>query len=256
MKKQIEIEDLNFSFSGNPILKGVNASVNEGEVVALVGANGSGKSTLMKCMSKIYLNYDGNIKLSGQDLRKMSSIDVSKEIAYVPQHEIKVSGVKVFDMVLSGRMPYMGWRPSEGDYQVVAEVMDSLGISFLAMKDFSELSGGQQQMVYVARAIVQETPIILLDEPTNNLDIKHQIEIMELLKSLSESQNKTIIITIHDINLALQYCTKYMLLKSGKIINQGGKEVINEQNLKALYDVNIKIINNGDDFFVMPYKAK
>ena len=213
---QIKVEELAFFYPGVQILKGINTSVSKGEIIALVGPNGSGKSTLMKCMNKILHYQIGTIEVEGKAVSEISHLEMAKKIAYVPQHEIKVSGVKVFDMILTGRKPYISWKPSERDYNIVTDVMEWLKISHIAMKDISELSGGQQQMVYIARAIAQEPDILLLDEPTNNLDVKHQLEIMELLKTLS-AQGKTIIVTLHDINLAIKYCQKFILLKSGKI---------------------------------------
>lgn len=249
---QIKIEDLEFFYPGIQILKGINASVHTGEMVALVGPNGSGKSTLMKCMNKI-LNYQiGTIEIEGKSVSQISHLEMAKKIAYVPQHEIKVSGVNVFDMILTGRKPYIQWKPSERDYTIAKQVMDALKIEHLAMKDMSEMSGGQQQMVYIARAIAQEPDILLLDEPTNNLDVKHQLEIMELLKNLS-GQGKTIIVTLHDINLAIKYCQKYILLKEGKIFSQGGRDSITVENLEKLYGVKMKILKDDEDFFVMPY---
>ena len=163
----IKIENLCFSIDEHVILKEINTEINKGEIMALIGPNGSGKSTLMKCVNKFQEAASGNIFLDGKNVKDLSYLEIAKKIAYVPQHEIKASGVSVFDMILTGRMPYITWKPSEEDYKKVAEVMDILKISGMAMKDFKDLSGGQQQMVYIARAIVQETPIIILDEPTN-----------------------------------------------------------------------------------------
>ena len=249
---QIEVEGLEFFYPGIQILKGINTSVNKGEIIALVGPNGSGKSTLMKCMNKILDYQIGSVELEGKSVSEISHLEMAKKMAYVPQHEIKVSGVKVFDMVLTGRKPYIQWKPSESDYKITKDVMDSLKIGHLAMKDISEMSGRQQQMVYIARAIAQEPDILLLDEPTNNLDVRHQLEIMELLKSLSK-QGKTIIVTLHDINLAIKYCEKYILLKEGNVFAQGGKESITVENLEKLYGVKMKILRDDEDFFVMPY---
>lgn len=248
----IKIENLCFSVDEHVILKEINTEINKGEIMALIGPNGSGKSTLMKCVNKVQEAASGNIFLDGKNVKDLSYLEIAKKIAYVPQHEIKASGVSVFDMILTGRMPYITWKPSEEDYKKVAEVMEILKISGMAMKDFKDLSGGQQQMVYIARAIVQETPIIILDEPTNNLDIKHQIEIMKLLKLLSE-QGKTIIITLHDVNLVLQYCSKYVLLKSGQIFAQGSQEIINVKNMEHLFEVKMKQIKDEENFYIMPF---
>lgn len=250
--EQIRVENLQFSYGSKNILKSVNTQIEKGEIVALLGPNGSGKSTLMKCINKVLAHHKGNIWVEEKNVQEMTHREMAQKIAYVPQYEAKVSGVRVFDMVLSGRMPYITWQPSDNDYQRVSDVIEQLHLSELAMRDFGELSGGQQQMVYIARAIVQDTPIILLDEPINNLDLKHQVEIMKLLKSLSE-QDKTIIITLHDINLALQYCQKYILLKLGEIFAQGEQSIINTQNLEQVYDLKMNILRTENSIFINPY---
>lgn len=250
--QKISIEALEFFYPGIQILKGISTQINKGEMIALVGPNGSGKSTLMKCINKILTYQIGGINIDGKPISDYSNLELSKKIAYVPQNEIKISGVNVFDMILTGRKPYIQWKPSENDYRIAHDVMKSLKIEHLAMKDMSEMSGGQQQMVYIARAIAQETDILLLDEPTNNLDVKHQLEIMELLKELS-IQGKTIIVTLHEINLAIKYCQKYILLKGGKVFSQGGKESITAENLEKLYGVKMKVLQDNDDYYVVPY---
>lgn len=248
----ITIKNLHFSYDKKTILKEINTDVGCNEIIALLGPNGSGKSTLMKCINKILPYHKGNICIDGEDIKDYSQQKIASKVAYVPQYETKISGVKVFDMILSGRMPHLAWRPSENDYRIVAEVIDRLGLSSLAMNDFGAMSGGQQQMVYIARAIVQETPIILLDEPINNLDLRHQVEIMNLLKELS-SQGKTILITLHDINLALQYCQKYILLKNGQIFTQGGLEIITTENLEQVYGLKMSVFSAENSIFINPY---
>ncbi|MFD1615287.1 ABC transporter ATP-binding protein [Gelatiniphilus marinus] len=248
----VSINELEFFYPSAQILKGVTTEINQGEFVVLFGPNGSGKSTLMKCMNKILNPQVGYVEVEGKPVEQYSHLDLAKRIAYVPQNEVKVTGIKVFDMILSGRKPYISWKPSDKDYAIVTEVIESLKLEKIAMKDISALSGGQQQMVYIARAIAQEPKILLLDEPTSALDVKHQLEIMELLKSLSD-KGITIIVTLHDINLATKYADKYLMLQEGKLYAEGCKKILTEHHLEMLYGVKIKILNDKDDFFVVPY---
>lgn len=249
---KISINNLEFFYPSAQILKGVTTEINQGDFVVLFGPNGSGKSTLMKCMNKVLNPQVGYVEVDGKSVQEYSHLDLAKKIAYVPQNEVKVTGIKVFDMVLSGRKPYISWKPSDKDYNIVTEVIESLKLEHIAMKDISELSGGQQQMVYIARAIAQEPKILLLDEPTSALDVKHQLEIMLLLKSLSD-KGITIIVTLHDINLATKYADKYLMLQSGKLYAEGGKEILTETHLEELYGVKVKILHDKEDFFVVPY---
>lgn len=249
---KVLINDLEFSYPSAQILKGITTEINQGEFVVLFGPNGSGKSTLMKCMNKILNPQSGYVEVEGKPVAQYSHLDLAKKIAYVPQNEVKVTGIKVFDMILSGRKPYISWKPSDRDYAIVSDVIKSLKLEKIAMKDISALSGGQQQMVYIARAIAQEPKILLLDEPTSALDVKHQLEIMELLKSLS-NKGITIIVTLHDINLATKYADKYLMLQNGKLYAEGCKKILTERHLEQLYGVKVRILNDKDDFFIVPY---
>lgn len=249
---KVLINDLEFSYPSAQILKGITTEINQGEFVVLFGPNGSGKSTLMKCMNKILNPQSGYVEVEGKPVAQYSHLDLAKKIAYVPQNEVKVTGIKVFDMILSGRKPYISWKPSDRDYAIVLDVIKSLKLEKIAMKDISALSGGQQQMVYIARAIAQEPKILLLDEPTSALDVKHQLEIMELLKSLS-NKGITIIVTLHDINLATKYADKYLMLQNGKLYAEGCKKILTERHLEQLYGVKVRILNDKDDFFIVPY---
>ena len=248
---QIKIKNLGISISGKTILDDITTNINKGTITALLGPNGSGKSTLMKSINKVIEYHKGEIEIENTSIKNLTHLQIAQKIAYVPQYEIKISGVKVFDIVLSGRKPYITWGPSERDYQIVSDVIQSLNISHIALKNIEELSGGQQQMVYIARAIAQEPEILLLDEPTNNLDIKNQLEILELIKTLAQ-KGITIIITVHDINLAIRYADKYLMLKNGKLFASGGDEVLTLENLEKLYQVKIKIHRDNESFFVIP----
>jgi iron complex transport system ATP-binding protein len=224
--------------------------MNNGDFVALAGPNGSGKSTLIKCLCGILKIRDGKIKIEESAIEKYSANRLAQTIAYIPQSERGNDQILVFDAVLAGRKPYINWRATEKDYKIVADVLQRLGIEQLSMRYVNELSGGQQQTVMIARALAQQTKILLLDEPTANLDIRHQTELMKALKALSKS-GLTIIMSIHDINTALRYVDKILMLKDGKIISYCNKENITKESIEQLYDIEIEIINHGSEKYII-----
>jgi len=248
---KIIIHDIEFSYNGIPVLKNVNNRFEKGDFVALVGPNGSGKSTLIKCLNGILKVQKGAVLIDNKAINFFTSNDLARKIAYVPQSENKNTVLTVFDTVLLGRKPFINWKPARRDLDKTAEIIKMLHLDHVAMKDFNKLSGGQQQTVLIARALAQEPEILLLDEPTANLDIKHQIEVLEILKSLSE-KGITIIIALHDINTAVRYASKIMMLKEGKVFACGGRETITEQNIERLYDIKVKIIKDNNHFFIVP----
>jgi len=248
---KLSIHDIEFSYNGTPVLNKLNASVSKGDFVALVGPNGSGKSTLIKCLNGILKLKKGAALIDDRPLDSFSANALAREMAYVPQSEQKTTALTVFDTVLLGRKPYIYWKPSEYDLKFTAEILKTMQLENMAMKAVNKLSGGQQQTVSIARALAQEPDILLLDEPIANLDIKHQIESMEILKKLS-AQGITIIIALHDINMALRYAGKIIMLKEGRIFSCGGRETITKDNIENLYDIKVRILGEEDNLFVIP----
>lgn len=248
---ELIVKDLTFSYNGKPVLREVNTNLSKGDFLALVGPNGSGKSTLLKCMNGILKSNTGGILLDQKELGKISLSDLAKDMAYVPQSENRLSQLSVFDTVLMGRKPYISWRPSQKDLTVAAGILKELDIDDIAMRPVTKLSGGQQQRVYIARALAQEPKLMLLDEPTSNLDLKHQIEVMELLKKLAE-QGMGIIIALHDINLALKYAQKIMMLKQGSVFKQCTSDAVTASMIEALYDIKVEMIQGDHGNFMIP----
>ena len=248
---KITVENIEFSYNGAPALQNINSRFEKGDFIALVGPNGSGKSTFIKCMNGILKVQKGTVLIDNKAIYSYSPTELAKEIAYVPQSENKKAVLNVFDAVLLGRKPYINWKPDKHDLEITANILKTLHLEHIAMKGFNKLSGGQQQSVYIARALAQEPDILLLDEPTSHLDIKHQVEVLELLKNLS-NQGITIIISLHDVNLALRYANGIVMLKKGRIFASGGKEIITEENIENLYDVKVKILRDKNDVFIVP----
>lgn len=242
MGLKLTIDHLSFSYSSFPVLKGIDLAIDLGEVLSIVGPNGSGKSTLLKCINRILKTKGNTVFVDGKDINKLNLKELSKIMGYVPQSSMSVFPFTVFDIVMMGRTPYIHWSPSEQDYEIVAETLDFLGLSDLAMRHFNELSGGEQQKVIIARALAQQPKILLLDEPTSNLDIKHQLEILCILKDLAQSKHCSIIVAMHDLNMASRFSDKMLMLKKGCIFAVGTPEkVLTEENIEAVYGIKAKV---------------
>jgi iron complex transport system ATP-binding protein len=239
----ITVQDLTFSYRSTPTLNKVSLQLCDSEVLGMVGPNGSGKTTLIKCINKILEPKQGKILLGSQAINKMSRLDVAKQVGYVPQSTLGNNEVTtVFEMVLMGRRPHITWQSSEKDEAKVWEALKTLNVEHLAMRNFYELSGGEQQRVLVARSLAQEAKVLLLDEPTSNLDIRHQLEVMDLTRKLVEKEKLSAAVAIHDLNLAARYCNKIVMMKDGKIFAAGkSSEVLTTENIGLAYGVEVEI---------------
>lgn len=252
---KIAVKNLVFGYNSRRILDGVNINVKDSEVMSLVGPNGSGKTTLLKCMVRI-LKPQGSILMDGQDIERMSRQEVARKVGYVPQSSSTPLATTVFDTVLMGRRPHIGWRVQDKDLDIVAEVLERLHLEELAMRDFSQLSGGQKQKVLIARALAQEPSVLLLDEPTSNLDMLHQLEVMETISSLVKEKGISAIMAIHDLNLASRFSDKLVMLKGGKVYAAGApKALLNEININQVYGIEAMIMNAMDRPYVVPIRS-
>lgn len=248
---KITFREVEFSYDKTPVLKHISGEITKGDFVALVGPNGSGKSTLIKCLNGLLRVDKGAVYLDEKNLTSFNADQLARKIAYVPQAEQKSVPMKVFDMALIGRKPYINWRPRKKDLEITAGVLEKLHLGEVAMKEVNKLSGGQQQRVYIARALTQEPEILLLDEPTANLDLKHQMEVLELLQSLT-NQGITVVMAMHDINMASLYCTHFLMMKNGRIFADGGREIFTAENVEELYEVNVRTIHENGSVFIVP----
>lgn len=240
----LNIKDVVFSYSKKEILKGIGFNCNKGEVVSIVGPNGSGKTTFLKCINKILDVKSGTVELNGENILKMPYEDVAKRIGYVPQMLKDNFSASVLDVIMMGRTPHIKWKVGDKDLNIVEKTMKEMAIDHLAKEEYSSLSGGQRQKVLIARALVQETEVYLLDEPISFLDIKNQIEVMEQAKKVAKEDNRIVIMVIHDLNMAKKYSDKIVLMKSGTVVDFGeANEVLNKENIKKVYDVDVNIVN-------------
>ena len=252
---KLKVKNIEFGYNSTPVLENVSMELDRSEVVGIVGPNGAGKSTLIRCIDRILTPRGGSILLDGTDISKMTRMEIAKEIGYVPQTATRVFPATVFDTVLMGRRPHLGWKSSEEDVDKVLEVLELLGIMEFAMRDFNEISGGQQQKVLIARALAQEADILLLDEPTSNLDIRHQLEVMDIMKGIVKSKGISAIVAIHDLNLASRYADRLLMLNDGRIFAAGDPEsVLTVENIRHAYDVEALVKSDGGRPYIIPVR--
>ncbi|MFH0768989.1 MAG: ABC transporter ATP-binding protein [Chloroflexota bacterium] len=235
---KIEMQNIWLGYHRKEVLKGVNFQVLPGEMVGLIGPNGCGKSTIIRALSGIISPYRGRILLDGKDLVSISRQELARMLGVVPQMPLLPSAFTAFEIVLMGRNPHLGLFQYEGqtELDIAWRAMELTMTWHLAKRRVSELSGGEIQCLLIARALTQETKAVLLDEPTANLDIGRQIEILNLIKNLCLKNNLAVLAALHDLNLASQYCDRLVLIKDGQVHAQGTPgEVITSQNIKEVY---------------------
>lgn len=255
MMIKLAINGLTFSYNSVPILDDICMEVAPAKLLSIVGPNGTGKSTLLQCVDRVLKPQQGSILLDRKDIMKMDRMEIAKEVGYVQQNVKRSFPTTVFDTVIMGRRPHQGWRTREEDQEIVWEILELLDIDQFALKYFNELSGGQQQRVLIARALAQEASVLLLDEPTSNLDIKRQLEVMDIVKELVRTKRITAIVAIHDLNLASRYSDRMIMMKDGKIVIAGDPgEVLTAEKIEAIYGVKVDIKIQSDAPYVIPLK--
>lgn len=232
----IEIRDISFSYGKKQILKDISFDVERGHCVGVLGNNGAGKSTLITCLNKIRTPKTGSVKIANVDILKMNRLDIARRISYVAQKN-EMSQITVFDTILLGRKPYIQWSVNQEDIDIVEEAIKQLGLSKFKLRFVNQLSGGELQKVMLARALVQQPQLLLLDEPTSNLDPKNQHEMMELVYDLTKREQISSIIVMHDLTLALRYCDRFLFLKEGKVHKYGDESIVTTETLSEVYDI-------------------
>ena len=248
---RVNVQGLEFGYDSAEVLKGLELEIPEGGITGIIGPNGSGKTTLLKCMDRILRPRAGSIFLGVRELAELSSDEIARTIGYVPQSEGRAFPRTVFDAILLGRKPHIRWAPGKHDLEKVSEVIHRLGLEEFALRSVFQLSGGQRQRVIIGRALAQEPRMLLLDEPTASLDLKHQLEVMELIHQ--QAQNGiSAIISIHDLNLAARYCDTIIMLREGKVFAAGGKEVLTPENIREVYEVEVSVLDHGGRVVVVP----
>lgn len=236
------------------ILDSVSVSIEAGEWVSVVGPNGAGKTTLLSVMAGLRAA-SGNILIGDTDLKELSPRERARLLAYVPQHPEIPPGMKVDSYVLLGRTPHLSFLGMEGpdDFRLVEQVLEQFDLGTLGQRTLESLSGGELQRCHLARAIAQATPIIFLDEPTTALDLGHQQQALDRIRRLREEHQVTVVMTMHDLTLASQYCDRMILMSDGHIAADGTpSEVLDPDRLSDLYGAHVKVLNIDDHLAVIP----
>jgi len=241
---KLEVREISLSYNHVPVVDQVSFQLQPGELFGLICPNGCGKPTIIKALSRVLSVRSGEIHLDGRALRSISHRELAKTIGVVPQNPNLPETFTVTEIVLLGRNPYLGLLRSESarDLEIVQEAMRQTGVDDLADRRIGELSGGERQRVTIARVLAQQPQAILLDEPPANLDIAHQIEVLNLLRRLCHERQMAVLIALHDLNMAAQYCDRLILMKKGRLYAQGlAQQVITQENIKVVYGAGSKV---------------
>lgn len=241
----LTVEGLSAGYGDRLILRGLDLAVLPGRITAIVGANACGKSTLLRSMSRLLAPRAGRVLLDGKAIHRMSPRRVAQVMGLLPQSPIAPEGIAVADLVSRGRHPHHGIlsRWSRADDEAVAQALDATGTQELAERAVDELSGGQRQRVWIAMALAQQTDLLLLDEPTTFLDISHQIEVLDLLTDLNHRRGTTVVMVLHDLNLAARYADHLVAMAGGNLYAQGTPDhVLTEEMVRAVFGLDSRII--------------
>jgi len=238
----MEIKNLHYCYKGGPeVLRDVSFTVEPGKFLAILGNNGVGKSTLLKCFNHILKPDAGEVLLDGKDLLTQSGREVAKQVAFVSQ-SVPSTQMTVHDVVMLGRRPYMKWGFTEEDHNIVHDAMHRLDVEDMRGRFLNQLSGGERQKVMLARALAQQPKVLLLDEPTSALDIQNQYQVLKMVRDICHKDNIIAAVVIHDLNLALRFCDRFLLLKDGQVYRHGDRSILDGTALKEAYGVDAKIV--------------
>ena len=238
----IRIDSVSKSYSGTTVVDSVSTVIPAGGVTSIIGPNGAGKSTLLSLISRLLPMDTGSVSIAGLDVTKTASKDLAKSMAILRQDNHITMRLRVRDLVGFGRFPHSGGHPTSVDQKHIEAAMTQLDLTDLADRFLDELSGGQRQRAYIAMVLAQDTEYLLLDEPLNNLDMKHSVEMMRMIRRLADELGKTVVIVIHDINFASCYSDTILAMRRGVLVHQGAPaEIMTQEVLRDVYDIDIRI---------------
>lgn len=239
----ISASHISFHYRGGKnVLEQVSFDLEDGCFLAILGNNGAGKSTLLKCLNRILRADSGSFRMDGEEILTLSHREIARRIAFVAQN-VPNTQMTVHDAVMLGRRPYMGFGVTEKDHQIVHASMHALGLEEMRGRYLNELSGGERQKVMLARAMAQQPKLLLLDEPTSSLDIMNQYQVLQIAQDFCRKEGKSAIVVIHDLNLALRFCDRFLLLRNGSVYRCGDRSCMDAQALREVYGVNGKFVD-------------
>lgn len=239
----INVQNLSFSYGKSfQILEDIVFDAKEGQCVAILGNNGAGKSTMVKCLNRILTPQEGVVIVNGSDVNSLNRQAIAQNIAYVSQQN-ESNKFTVYDAVLLGRKPYIKMNPTNADHRITRDIIARMGLESYKLRYLNELSGGELQKVMLARALAQQPKVLMLDEPTSNLDLKNQYEVMGIIRDIADNEKICVIIVIHDLNLAIRYCDRFLFIKNSHVYSLGGAETVNCESIREVYGMDVTIEN-------------
>jgi iron complex transport system ATP-binding protein len=245
MSRKLSARGLSLGYGAHEVVRGLDLDLPAGRITAIVGPNACGKSTLLRGLARLLPPRSGGVTLDGTPLDSMRTIEIARVLGLLPQTPVAPDGISVGDLVGRGRYPHQGWfrRWNAGDERAVAEALERTGTADLVDRQLSELSGGQRQRVWVAMVLAQETDLLLLDEPTTFLDINHQVELLDLLTDLNRNAGTTIVLVLHDLNLAFRYADHVVVMKAGAVAAEGAPgDVIDAALVSDVFGLDCEVV--------------
>ena len=241
---EIRLEGVTFGYGGTAVLRGIDLVLDEPGLVCIIGPNGVGKSTLVKCINRLLEPQEGRVLIDGRDVSEMTHKELARIVSYVPPATSDLFNMNVVDAVLLGREGLGGWRTTAEDLEVVTRTLELLDLSEYASRGFNQLSAGQHQRVSIARGLARETDVMILDEPTSNLDVKHQVYVTQMLKAVAEATGKLIIMICHDLNIAAKYSDKLVVMAPPGVIRGVGtpEEMISADTIREVYGIDCEVV--------------
>lgn len=238
----LSVRNLNFHYQGDAeLLRDVSFELEPGHCVAVLGNNGAGKSTLLKCINRILRADSGSVRLDGEELLAMPHREIARRVAFVAQ-TVPRTRMTVYDTVMLGRRPYMKWSFTQEDYAIASEMLERMELTPLKERYVDQLSGGEQQKVMLARALTQQPRMLLLDEPTSSLDLQNQYQVLGIVQDICRTTGITVLVIIHDLNLALRFCDRFLMMRDGKICEYGDASVVNRASIERVYRIRADVV--------------
>ena len=251
MTDMLSVNELKFMYRNKTVLNQIGFSIAQGQVIAVLGPNGVGKTTLLKCLNRILKPREGTVMLDDVNLLDLETMEIARRVGYVPQR-VETGRLTAFDAVLLGRRPHIGWDVTPRDMAIVDAIFTKLGMEALRLSYIDEMSGGELQKVAIARALVQEPQVLLLDEPTSNLDMKNQVDILTTIREIVRDHNIAAIMTMHDLNQALRFADTFIFIKNGKVFVHGGHDIVTPSVIEEVYGLPVMIGELGGVRCVIP----